>query len=124
MKFNKDEIALVINQDAKRVPKKMKALHRLAQEKKVKMRLCDGPDLDHELREVLKNKHLKRLIIGGGDGTVSRAASLIYRKNPNVELAILPVGTANYYARSLGLKRNVIHAFNVALEDKVEPRHI
>ncbi len=122
--FKKNEIALLVNQDAKRVPAKMKLLHKLARENKMKLRLCDGSDLDFELREILSNKNLKRLIIGGGDGTITKAASLILKKNSKVQLAVLPLGTANYYSRSLGLKRNLAHSFHVALENRIEERHV
>lgn len=124
MKYKKNEIALLVNQDAKRVPAKMKMLHRLAKEQGIKLRLCDGSDLDFELRDILKNKKLKRLIIGGGDGTITRAASLILKKNHKVELAVLPLGTANYYARSLGHRRNLTHSFHIAMEQKLEKRHL
>lgn len=124
MPYKKDEIALLVNQDAKRVPAKMKLLHKLARENKLKLRLCDGSDLDYELRNILNNKKLKRLIIGGGDGTITKAASLILKKSPKVELAVLPLGTANYYGRSLGLRRNLSHSFHIALEDETEERHI
>ncbi len=124
MSYKAEEIALVVNQDAGRVPSKMKLLSKLAKKHNLKLKLCDGPDLDHTLRDILKNKKLKRLIIGGGDGTVSHAASLVLRINRKVELAVIPLGTANYYARSLGMQRQLTHAFNVATKGKIEKRHI
>lgn len=124
MFFKPEEISLVVNQDAGRVPAKMKALSKIAKNKSLKLKLCDGQDLDYTLRQTLKNRKLKRLIIGGGDGTVSHAASLILRINPRVQLAVLPLGTANYYARSLGMKRQLTHAFNVATVGKPEKRHM
>jgi diacylglycerol kinase family enzyme len=86
--------------------------------------MSDGSDIDSVIRETLKNKKLKRLIIGGGDGTISLAASLVRRINPKVEIAVLPLGTANYYARSLGLQRSLTQAFNVATNGEVEQRHL
>lgn len=124
MDFKADELALLVNQDAKRVPAKMRSLYRLSKQYKMKLRLCDGSDLDHELRLLLKQRSLRRIIIGGGDGTVSKTASLIARKNPKVELAVLPLGTANYYARSLGLQKSLSKAFDVALNGLVETRHV
>jgi diacylglycerol kinase family enzyme len=119
-----DEISLVVNQDAGRVSSKMRLLSKLAKKHNLKLKFCDGPDLDNTLREVLKNKKIKRLIIGGGDGTVSHAASLVLRKNSKIEIAVLPLGTANYYARSLGVNRQLTHAFNVAMKGKIENRHM
>jgi diacylglycerol kinase (ATP) len=119
-----DEVVLIVNQDAGKVASKMKLLRKLSRQHNLKLKLCDGPDLDFTLRNSLENKKLKRLIIGGGDGSVSLAASLVRRLNSTVELAVLPVGTANYYARSLGLNRNLARAFTVALGRSVEKRHL
>jgi diacylglycerol kinase (ATP) len=118
------EIQLIVNQDAGRVPAKMKLLSKLSKQYDLKLKMCDGPDLDSTIRDALKNRKLKRIIIGGGDGSVSLAASLVRRKRPNVEIAILPLGTANYYARSLGVTKNLTQAFEVATGNITEERHI
>jgi diacylglycerol kinase family enzyme len=118
------EVALIVNQDAGKVASKMKILRKLARQHDLRLKFCDGPDLDYTLRRALENKKLKRIIIGGGDGSVSLAASLVYRTRPNIEIAVLPVGTANFYAKSLGVSRNLAKAFTVALGDEVTKRHI
>lgn len=116
--------ALLVNQDAKRVPAKMRQIHKLAKAHRLKLRLCDGTDLDHEIRIILESKKYDRLIIGGGDGTISKAAGLITRTQSKMELAVLPLGTANYYSQSLGIVRSLAKAFDVALSDKIERRHL
>jgi len=118
------EIQLIVNQDAGKVPAKMKLLTKLAKENGLRLKMCDGPDLDSTIRDALKNRKLKRIIIGGGDGSVSLVASLVRRKKPDIEIAILPLGTANYYARSLGVTRNLTQAFDVALGGYTEQRHL
>ena len=50
-------------------------------------------------REVDANA--KMVIVGGGDGTLSHAASHLV--HTDVALAVLPMGTGNTFARSLGL---------------------
>jgi diacylglycerol kinase (ATP) len=45
------------------------------------------------------------VVIAGGDGTVSRAACALARRN--LPLAILPLGTANNTARSLGIEGDI-----------------
>lgn len=117
-------ISLIVNQDAGKAPAKMKQISKLSRSHKLRLKFCDGPDLDYTIRQALNDKRVTRIIIGGGDGSVSLAASLIRRVRPKVELAILPVGTANYYARSLGVSRNLHKAFHVALGDNTEKRHI
>lgn len=54
------------------------------------------------VRTALKKEH-KRIIVGGGDGTVSKVASLLLEAQAATELAILPLGTGNDLARALGM---------------------
>jgi YegS/Rv2252/BmrU family lipid kinase len=55
-----------------------------------------------------------RIVIGGGDGTLSKALpALLELKKP---LAVLPLGTANDLARTLGLPTDPLQAAEVALD--------
>ena len=57
-----------------------------------------------------------RIVIGGGDGTISNALpELLQLDKP---LAVLPLGTANDFARSLGLPQDSIAAARVALNSR------
>jgi diacylglycerol kinase (ATP) len=56
------------------------------------------------------------VIIGGGDGTISSAAAALYRHQ--LTLAILPLGTANDLARSLGMTNNLLDAFSNILNNQ------
>jgi YegS/Rv2252/BmrU family lipid kinase len=57
------------------------------------------------------------VIVGGGDGTLSLAARhLAYR---DVALGILPLGTTNNFARTLGIPLNVAAAVGVLTSGKV-----
>jgi diacylglycerol kinase family enzyme len=47
------------------------------------------------------------LAIAGGDGTVARALAVCFRERYTAPIALLPVGTANNIARSLGMDRPV-----------------
>jgi len=57
------------------------------------------------LREQLQEKghELERLIVVGGDGTVGQALEAIWRLGLSLEVGIVPMGTGNDMARSLGL---------------------
>lgn len=52
---------------------------------------------------------IQLVILGGGDGTISSAAGSLYKHN--LPFAILPLGTANDLARSLGISNNIPDAF-------------
>jgi YegS/Rv2252/BmrU family lipid kinase len=72
----------------------------------------------HELKETLLRDGPKadRIVIGAGDGTISSALpELLQLDKP---LAILPLGTANDFARSLGLPEDYLAAACVALQGR------
>ncbi len=123
MKWQKGEIVLVINSDSRRALSKAKVLQRLAKLHSLKTVTCAGSDLDHTVRFELQNPKLKRLIIAGGDGSLALAVSLVIRLKKSVELAVIPVGTANYYSRTLGIK-SLQSAFKIAVGKKLEARHV
>src|SRR5258705_9790216 len=53
-------------------------------------------DLDQRLKQAI-DRGMKRILVAGGDGTIATAASLVARTG--VELAILPGGTLNHFAK-------------------------
>ncbi len=58
------------------------------------------------------------VIVAGGDGTISSALESIYKSEQT--LAILPMGTANDLARSLGISHDVVAAAQAIVNDKRE----
>ena len=65
-------------------------------------------------RELEANgKEVDLIVIGGGDGTISKALpQLLKLKRP---FAILPLGTANDFARTLGVPSDPLEAAEIAL---------
>lgn len=60
----------------------------------------------------LAGRDVGRLIVGGGDGTLSTvAAQLALRR---VDLAVIPLGTANDFARTLGIPARLADAAAIA----------
>src|SRR5881394_4428794 len=53
------------------------------------------------ITKALKKK-IDLVLVAGGDGTVSKAARRLVAMNSEVPVSVLPVGTANNFARSLG----------------------
>ena len=71
-------------------------------------------ELPHRLQESLDRGPL-RLIVCGGDGSVSRAINAVGVRLSEIELGIVPLGTGNDLARSLDLATiDVEHAFTQA----------
>ncbi|MDO8360665.1 MAG: diacylglycerol kinase family lipid kinase [Devosia sp.] len=71
-------------------------------------RVVEGKDLIEELNRAATEAEV--LLAGGGDGTVSAAAAVAYKRD--IPLAVLPAGTMNLFARSLKLPLDL----NEALE--------
>ena len=62
-------------------------------------RIVDSRTLVSELTRAAGEAEM--LLAGGGDGTISAAAGVAYRAG--IPLAVLPAGTMNLFARSLGI---------------------
>ena len=71
------------------------------------VRAVDGAATETATREALR-QGARVVIIGGGDGTVSAAASVL--AGTDATLAILPMGTLNHFARDLRLPPRLEHA--------------
>ena len=65
---------------------------------KADLRLIKPGNLAAELQRVISAKPAK-LVVGGGDGTLSAAASTLV--GANVALGVLPLGTLNHFAKDL-----------------------
>lgn len=62
--------------------------------------LIDGADIEAHVRKLLRDG-IDRLIIGGGDGTLASAAGLV--AGGQTALGILPLGTMNLMAQTIGM---------------------
>jgi YegS/Rv2252/BmrU family lipid kinase len=78
-------------------------------------------DSKEEFAAVLKRlgPEADRIVIGGGDGTLSEVLPALLALNKPV--AVLPLGTANDFARTVGLSLDPIEAAAVALEGSEHP---
>ncbi len=61
----------------------------------------------------------KRVLVSGGDGTISLAASILAGKN--TELAIIPCGTLNHFAQRIGVPIDAAEALDIALHCDAHP---
>ena len=72
-----------------------------------KVELIDGADTEDRARAAAEQEQ-PLLIVGGGDGTVSAAASAL--AGTDTALGILPLGTLNHFARDLDLPSDLDEA--------------
>ena len=84
---------------------------------KAKVELIDGGECEVRAKAIA-DRGDKLVVVGGGDGTISAAASALL--GTKTALGILPLGTLNHFARDLGIPTEVEEA--AALIAKGKPR--
>lgn len=67
----------------------------------VAFEIVHGPEIANALVEAAARRNIDVVLAGGGDGTISAAAAAL--KGRKKALAVLPAGTMNLFARSLGI---------------------
>jgi len=116
MNIKKPKLLVVINPNASRAEEALPALTEW---------FADNADavlvIAHkkgDLKKILKSHgpEADRIVIGGGDGTLSKALpALLKLKRP---LAVLPLGTANDLARTIGLPVEPLQAAEITLDGR------
>lgn len=79
----------------------------------VELRQVPSPSKLRETVDKALAEGCNPIIAAGGDGTIGALASAL--AGTNVSLGILPMGTFNYFARSLDLPEDPVEALQVAL---------
>lgn len=78
----------------------------------------DHPDRLPELIRQYRDR-VDRVIVGGGDGTLNAAVEGLV--DAQIPLGILPLGTANDLARTLGIPTDLTEACRIIAHGKVQP---
>ena len=78
-------------------------------------------ELEKRLQQAI-GEGTKRILVAGGDGTIATAAALI--ANTETELAILPGGTLNHFARDHGIPTDLGKAARIARDGPIVPADI
>lgn len=76
----------------------------------IELHVLDGDEIADAVRDCA---HAPVVVIGGGDGTISAAASVLARAP--AAMAILPLGTRNHLARQLGVPLDLPDAASLAV---------
>ncbi len=86
------------------------------------VRLVSGKDLVKALDEVAADPGTGTIVAGGGDGTISAAAGACFRSGKT--LGVIPLGTMNLFARSLGLPLDPAEALEALVAAEERPLDI
>ncbi|RWM94895.1 MAG: diacylglycerol kinase family lipid kinase [Mesorhizobium sp.] len=84
----------------------------------VQIDIVAGGEIAAALEKAIARRTVDVVLAGGGDGTVSTAASLLMNKKK--ALAILPAGTMNLFARSLGIPQTLEAALKAFTDGEVK----
>lgn len=85
--------------------------------------LGGGPIVADEIQDVIERYRLAldpvgdRILVGGGDGTINHLLPLLMQTG--IPVGLVPLGTANDLARSLGLPESLADATRIALDGRV-----
>jgi diacylglycerol kinase (ATP) len=118
--MNQQLALFIVNHHARQGQKQAEAAARQLQTLGLDL-ILQKPNNPTELAQVVHfyRDQVDRVIIGGGDGTLNTAiASLVETGLP---LGILPLGTANDLARTLGIPANLDDACKVIAAGKTQP---
>ena len=75
-----------------------------------------GHDDQETIQEMVENIKPERVLVAGGDGTISMVAQAVYGQD--VILGIIPAGSANGLAADFGIPNYLIDSINIAFGDQ------
>lgn len=101
-------LPVVVNTDAGTAPD---VLDTLEKDGGFEVHACCGADVVGTVGKLMAAGH-RRIVAAGGDGTIGSAASVLTRTD--VELAIVPGGTLNHFARDHGIPGDTREALELA----------
>jgi diacylglycerol kinase family enzyme len=84
------------------------------------IQLVSGADVEPTVRRVLASGDCERIIVGGGDGTVTSVAGLV--AGTGVAMGILPFGTMNLMAKTIGMSGDLAEALEQL--QSAQPRNV
>lgn len=77
---------------------------------KYKVEVAQTQYAGHIEKIILEKGNIDLLVIAGGDGTINETINAFMKYNKSVKLGIIPTGTVNDVAHSLGISKNIKRA--------------
>lgn len=79
-------------------------------------------DKDSDIKDAFEgiDDTYKYILIAGGDGTIDSVINKMKQNNIDLPVAFLPVGTANDFAKYLGMPSDVEEACNQIINSKIK----
>jgi diacylglycerol kinase (ATP) len=114
--LGKLRVLIVVNPNASRAPEALPRIEPWFADRAQATMVVTHKKKD--LKRILKTvgPAADRIVIGGGDGTMSKALPALLEVQKPV--AVLPLGTANDFARTLGIPADPLEAARISLEGR------
>lgn len=74
---------------------------------------------NERLIDILRNDNYSYVVVSGGDGTLNSMVNLLLKNEIHLPVGVIPSGTCNDFARSLGLPTSLSDCLDVILSGKV-----
>ena len=84
----------------------------------VPYRISEFIDIKNAFEDIDSSYH--HILIAGGDGTINQVINIMKEKNINLPIAILPLGTANDFAKYFDMPQDVEEACNKILNGEIQ----
>lgn len=112
------KVVLVINSHASRAHQHIdEILSYFSDASCSNIEIKDSSAFDSSMKQAIKLKP-DRLILAGGDGTILAGIALAQALKHGCSFGIIPIGTANYFARNIGVSLDIQTACKQAVSDK------
>ncbi|MFC5284723.1 diacylglycerol/lipid kinase family protein [Pedobacter alpinus] len=80
--------------------------------------LVEGNSVESDIEKIIENFNPTIIAAVGGDGTINLVASLIY--NTNINLIVIPLGSANGMAKELQIPLELPACFDLIVKGKIQ----
>ncbi len=78
-------------------------------------------DMATYIEKYVTNENTDLLVISGGDGSVNEVINAMIKKELNIPLGLLPLGTANDFSTLIGMPHDIEDACDAILKMEVKP---
>lgn len=113
-----NKLPAFVNEHAGTAPEVIKIL---ADHPSISLHILSASEMESAIKQSVANNH-RRIIVSGGDGTLALAAGLTI--GSQTELAIIPGGTLNHFAKRLLIPTDIRLALELAIHGQASSTHV
>lgn len=81
-----------------------------------------GPGNSNDLGRLISTHQFDSLVVAGGDGTINSVVNTMFDAGVNIPVGLIPSGTSNDFAASLGITGSIAKCADIILSNK--PKYV